>query len=245
VPGTPPPTSGMLLTNPYYEIMVAGNVWLPEDMLYGLAKHSDVDYYTGTVRHMGQWGNAAGTQLRAFLKEAGRPLIWADSDDSEMLIDPTVGNIAGGRITAADIAVWEALWVSLTDLTPLEQAYRLSAGGVRAAAPQIPLPLVGDEERLCAGGTGSVENGHGHRRQRRLRLLGCEPTRTMGVAQRRWLRGQRQSQSSVFEPRRLCPRSYPDEVGLLQAPRLRVGDSRRRCVLRTGRCWQPQQQEQL
>ena len=114
----------MLLTNPYYEIMVAGNVWLPEDMLYGLAKHSDVDYYTGTVRHMGQWGNAAGTQLRAFLKEAGRPLIWADSDDSEMLIDPTVGNIAGGRITDADIAAWEALWVSLTDLTPLEQAHR-------------------------------------------------------------------------------------------------------------------------
>ena len=40
---TPPPTSGQLSTNPYYEIMVAGNVWLPEDLLYGIAKHSDVD----------------------------------------------------------------------------------------------------------------------------------------------------------------------------------------------------------
>ena len=121
--GTPPPTSGYLLTNPHYEIMVAGNVWLPEDMLYGLAKHSDMDCNTG-VRHVGQWGTAAGAQLRAFLQAAGRPLIWADSDDSEMLIDLTVGNIVGGRITAADIAGWEALGESLTDLTPLEQAYR-------------------------------------------------------------------------------------------------------------------------
>ena len=30
----------------------------------------------------------------------GRPLSWADSDDSEMLIDPTVGNIAGGQGTS-------------------------------------------------------------------------------------------------------------------------------------------------
>ena len=79
------------------------------DMLYGLAKHSDMDCNTD-VRHVGQWSTAAGAQLRAFLQAAGRPLIWADSDDSEMLIDPTVGNIVGGRITAADIAGWEALW---------------------------------------------------------------------------------------------------------------------------------------
>ena len=59
LPGTPPSTSGYLLTNPYYEIMVAGNVWLPQDMLHGLAKHSDMDCNTD-VRHMGQWGTAAG-----------------------------------------------------------------------------------------------------------------------------------------------------------------------------------------
>ena len=41
-----------------------------------------MDYYTG-VRHMDQWGTASGDQLREFLKAAGRPLIWADSDDSE------------------------------------------------------------------------------------------------------------------------------------------------------------------
>ena len=40
--------------------------------------------------------NARG-KLRAFLKADGRPLSWADSDDSEMLIDPTVGSIAGGQ----------------------------------------------------------------------------------------------------------------------------------------------------
>jgi len=132
VPDTPPPINGMLLTNPYYEIMVAGNVWLPEDLLYGLVKHSDVDYYTG-LRHMGLWGSVAGSKLRAFLKGNGRPLIWADADDSEMLIDPTVGHIAGGRITAADIDAWEALWESLADLTPVEQAARFS--WLAASAP--------------------------------------------------------------------------------------------------------------
>ena len=137
LPGTPPPTSGYLLTSPYYEIMVAGNVWLPEDVLYGLAKHSDMDCNTD-VRHMGQWGTAAGGQLRAFMQAAGRPLIWADSDDSEMLIDPTVGNIVGGRITAADIAGWEALGKSLTDLTPLEQAYRFY-GLAESAPPHLKL----------------------------------------------------------------------------------------------------------
>ena len=66
----------------------------------------------------------SGAPLLALMQAAGRPLIWADSDDSEMLIDLTVGNIVGGRITAADIAGWGALWGSLTDLTPLEQAHR-------------------------------------------------------------------------------------------------------------------------
>jgi hypothetical protein len=149
VPGTPPPTSGQLSTNPYYEIMVAGNVWLPEDLLYGIAKHSDVDY-ENAVRHMGQWGNAAGSELRAFLRQTGRPLLWADDDDSEMLIDPTVGHIAGGRITAADVAAWESSWQSLTDLAPVEQAARFSEL-VSSAPPHLKFRFSSWETRdACA-----------------------------------------------------------------------------------------------
>jgi len=212
--GIPPPTSGYLLTNPYYEIMVAGNVWLPKDMLYGLVKHSDKDCNTD-VRHVGQWGNAAGAQLRAFLQAAGRPLIWADSDDSEMLIDPTVGNIVGGRTTAADIADWESLGESLTDLTPLEQAYRFF-GLAESAPPHLKLrcPLWAprnacaqeelDPLKMVMGtdGIGDCVCWDASRPER------WEPLNENGGCAR-----QRFSQ-----PRRLCPRSYSDQVGCVSLP---------------------------
>merc|ERR1719476_1291447 len=60
--------------------------------------------------HVGLWGTTLGSLPRDFHIKGGRPLVWSDDDDSEMLIDPTVGAIAGGRITSADVALWEAAW---------------------------------------------------------------------------------------------------------------------------------------
>jgi len=122
VPGVPPPISGLLLITPYYEIMVAGNVWLPEDLLYGIAKPSNVYGWDKEVRHEGLWGKPAGSKLRDFLSKSQRPLIWSDEDDGIMLIDPKVGGIAGGRISGHDIAVWEDFWQNSTvDASPEQQ----------------------------------------------------------------------------------------------------------------------------
>ena len=46
VPGTPVPdaqTGGTIFmtSNPYYEVMVPGNPWLPEDLLYSIAQFSE------------------------------------------------------------------------------------------------------------------------------------------------------------------------------------------------------------
>eukprot|EP00656_Telonema_subtile_P033841 TRINITY_DN3785_c0_g1_i1.p1 TRINITY_DN3785_c0_g1~~TRINITY_DN3785_c0_g1_i1.p1 ORF type:complete len:210 (-),score=40.72 TRINITY_DN3785_c0_g1_i1:197-826(-) len=56
------------------------------------------------------WGTPTAHTLRAFLANVSRPLLWADSEGSVMLIDPLVNSIAGGRITPGDVALWEAFW---------------------------------------------------------------------------------------------------------------------------------------
>ena len=56
--------------------------WLPESLLYVVAKYSDL------------WGTALGASLQQWMYQNRRPLLWADGDDSAMLIDPTVGQLA-------------------------------------------------------------------------------------------------------------------------------------------------------
>jgi len=87
----------------YFEVMTAGNVWLPEDLDFIIAEYSGgAPGQQSYVGPPGIWGTALGSELRAFLKAHGRPLIWADTSTGAMLIDPIVGGIAGGRITEQD-----------------------------------------------------------------------------------------------------------------------------------------------
>merc|ERR1719195_1344963 len=82
-----------------------GTVWLPEDLLYCMAKFADLE-----DRKLGLWGKPLGAQLQSFLARHGRPLIWADGDDSPQLLDPIVDGVAGGRITEADRNLFKTHW---------------------------------------------------------------------------------------------------------------------------------------
>lgn len=124
VEGAPTPHTGMLVSNPYYEMMTVGNVWLPEDLLYGIALASNAEPAPATgvkgTQHVGLFGTPTGDALRAFLKAHGRPLVWTDDANLPyattrhvphgMLLDPHVDGIAGSRVNASDVAAWTKAW---------------------------------------------------------------------------------------------------------------------------------------
>ena len=88
--GAPFPTvanaGGVFLT--YFEVMTS-NIWLPEDLLAGIAKYTSEPGPQGTP---GLWGTALGQELRLWFAAQGRPLIWADRMDGAMLLDPLVAS---------------------------------------------------------------------------------------------------------------------------------------------------------
>merc|ERR1719487_2098292 len=110
VPGTPMPTSGMLATQfPVYEVMAIGSMWLPEDLLYSIAKFDNEPGQDPSkpARKVGIWGNEAGQQLRSWSVANRRPLLWTNNRE-DLLIDPTVANelimpSLKGKITNEDI----------------------------------------------------------------------------------------------------------------------------------------------
>ena len=81
----------------YFELEWSGNCWLPESLLYVVPKYSEL------------WGTKLGASLQTWMYNNRRPLVWADGDDSGMLIDPTVGQVALA-ITANMSAAFRALW---------------------------------------------------------------------------------------------------------------------------------------
>merc|ERR1719382_1764856 len=119
--------------------MTIGNTWLPEDLLYAVAIASDVTSGAPPLppdtNHLGLFGRPTGELLRTFLREGKRPLVWTDDVTGDevvptLLIDPYVGHIAGGRITAADVEAWEAAWAAAKAAAaegPAEQRDRFAA----------------------------------------------------------------------------------------------------------------------
>ena len=148
VPDTPPPTSGFLLTNPYFEMM-STTVWLPEDLLYIMVPFANVTRTLGSPgAHIGLWGTTLGTRLREWCRDNHRPLIWVNpssqNKDSVMLLDPYVDGIAGGRITAADVTLFEEHW----SIPRLGQWYQLE----KASPPHLHFHYRSwDKKELCAG----------------------------------------------------------------------------------------------
>lgn len=116
VPGTPVPntqTGGTLFmdTNPYFEVMADGNVWLPEDLLTAIAKYSSDPY----SKAPGLWGTALGERLQKWMRAHKRPLIWADGENSAMLLDPVVDSLSGGgsngsRFSEQDRQLFTTAW---------------------------------------------------------------------------------------------------------------------------------------
>ena len=93
--------------------MTIGNAWLPEDLLYGIAKFADgLTKYNG--KFAGLFGSVQGKAAQDFLRRNHRPLVWSNSDDGKMLLDPIVGQsvLAGARITDADIELFTKIWTT-------------------------------------------------------------------------------------------------------------------------------------
>ena len=84
----------------YFEIEWSGNCWLPESLLYIVPKFSEL------------WGTSIGLQLQNWMYQNRRPLVWADGDDSGMIVDPVVGQVALA-ITPAMSDAFKALWAKL------------------------------------------------------------------------------------------------------------------------------------
>ena len=71
VPGTPPPTDGFFGSNPYFEVMTSGNVWLPEDLQAAILPYSGgAQSRMGKQPGEGMWGSELGAKLQEFLARA-------------------------------------------------------------------------------------------------------------------------------------------------------------------------------
>jgi hypothetical protein len=101
---------------PYFEYNHFGALQLPEDILYISMKFSSSHGATGF------WGKELGAQAQDFLLKHKRPLVWADSEDSGMIIDPVVGHIHGDRIRPEDIALFKKQWAASTSFADLYKA---------------------------------------------------------------------------------------------------------------------------
>eukprot|EP01043_Picozoa_sp_COSAG02_P018088 COSAG02_NODE_835_length_16654_cov_52.747569_4_plen_113_part_00 len=103
-----------------FEVMVDGNVWLPEDLLAIIAKYT---YGGGNdPSYQGVWGKVLGKELQDWSRQHKRPLIWADEGDSAMLLDPTVDGLAmvdrnghkSSRFTDTDRQLFKEGWINGT-----------------------------------------------------------------------------------------------------------------------------------
>ena len=89
---------------------MTNGIWLPEDLLTGIAKYSN-EFSGGNAP--GLWGTELGSQLRQWYAEHQRPLLWADRQDGPMLLDPLVASKLSGfshKVKAKDIAMFALAW---------------------------------------------------------------------------------------------------------------------------------------
>jgi hypothetical protein len=71
----------------YTEVEIAASCWLPEGLLYIVPLFSKM------------WAKPEGLWLQQWSVTNKRPVVWADDTDSGMVLDPLVGQVAGGFIT--------------------------------------------------------------------------------------------------------------------------------------------------
>jgi hypothetical protein len=101
---------------PYFEIEWAGNAWLPDALLYVIPKFSSQT--VGGKQLFGVWATDHGNFLRNWCRLSQIPLVWADGDNSGMLIDAYVDRrvLEEGDtyITDAMVDAFQAQWANKT-----------------------------------------------------------------------------------------------------------------------------------
>jgi hypothetical protein len=101
---------------PYFEIEWAGNAWLPDALMYVIPKFSNQT--VGGKQLNGVWATDQGTYLRNWCKLSQVPLVWADGDNSGMLLDPFVNQkiLEEGEMYITDdmVDTFQAQWAKKT-----------------------------------------------------------------------------------------------------------------------------------
>jgi hypothetical protein len=101
----------------YFEIEWSGSSWIPEALLYIIAKAS-----ASKGQPSGLFGTTEGRSLEDWMRTCRRPLVWADGDKSGMLLDPYVDYLGyNGQkyIVDADRTFWASAWAAKTPFTTL------------------------------------------------------------------------------------------------------------------------------
>jgi hypothetical protein len=101
----------------YFEVEWSGSAWLPESLLYIIAKAGNLD-----EQHTGLFGTQQGSALQTWMQKSRRPLVWADGDNSGMLLDPVVdwlGYNGKKYIVDADRTFWTNAWKANTSFPTL------------------------------------------------------------------------------------------------------------------------------
>jgi hypothetical protein len=98
------------MTFPYFEIEMGANCWLPDGLLYIIPLYSKM------------WGNDYGRWLQAWAVTNHVPLVWADGDDSGMLLDPIVNQLDSPILTSEMRQQWEDMWAGTQSFKDLYDA---------------------------------------------------------------------------------------------------------------------------
>jgi hypothetical protein len=114
--GGPPAVTGNNFL--YFEIEWSGSSWLPESLLYVITKFSEM------------WSKSTGRALQDWLRAKRRPLIWADGNDSGMLMDPYVDWYGRTRCSSAYffLGLRASSFTSVSDSRPFSVLYTHPSG---------------------------------------------------------------------------------------------------------------------
>lgn len=108
---------------PYFEVEMSANCWLPEGLLYIIPLFSKM------------WGTTYGSWLQSWAIKHQIPLVWADGDDSGMLIDPIVGQLENPEITDDMRSKFKEHWDAGSNSTTFANLYDSSESALRMYLP--------------------------------------------------------------------------------------------------------------
>jgi hypothetical protein len=98
---------------PYFEVEWSASAWVPEGLLYIVLSFSNRS--VGKKLVTSAWGNALGASAESWCRTNDLPLVWADGDNSGMLLDAYANEETLAHsidITPAMVTAFRSAWTS-------------------------------------------------------------------------------------------------------------------------------------